>query len=75
MSIDLLFTTGSGDRTGAHGPLRGIGGIIRVGGMYTVAGHMTGIGITAMLSTTTTTIVLSVRDARFTAVTMSYNPA
>ena len=70
MSIDLLFTTGSGDRTGAHGPLRGIGGIIRVGGMYTVAGHMTGIGITAMLSITITTTVRSDTDIIATLLTM-----
>ena len=75
MSIDLLYTTGSGDRTGTHGHLRGIGIIIRAGGMYTDAGHMTGTGITAILSIITTTIALSVPVAPSVPATMSYTPA
>ena len=55
MSIDPLYTTGSGDRTGTLGRLRGTGDITRVGGMYTAAGLMTGIGIIAMHSIIITT--------------------
>ena len=65
MCIDLLFTIGSGVRTGVHGTALGIGGITRVGGMFIVAGRMIGIGITAMLSIIVTTTALSVLDALY----------
>ena len=67
MSIDLLFMTGSGVRTGTHGRVPGIGDITRVGGMYTVAGLVTGIGIAATRITITTTAALSITHMSFTA--------
>ena len=72
MSIDLLFTTGSGARIGTRGIVLGIGATTRVGGICTLAGHMTGIGIIAMLSIIITTTALSVRDVPSAAVIMSY---
>ena len=63
MSIDLLSTTGFGVRTGTHGRVLGIGDITRVGGMYTAAGHMTGIGATAMHTITAITIARSAQVA------------
>ena len=71
MSIDLLFTTGSGVRTGTHGRVLGTGVITRAGGTYTAAGHMIGTGIIAMRSIITTTIVRSVRDVQYTTVIMT----
>lgn len=65
MFIDLLYTIGSGVRIGVRGTALGIGGITRVGGMFTVAGRMIGIGITAMLSIIVTTTALSVLDALY----------
>ena len=63
MSIDLLSTIGFGVRTGTHGRVLGIGDITRVGGMYTAAGHMTGIGVTAMHTITAITIARSAQVA------------
>lgn len=63
---------GSGGLHGMHGLLRGIGDIIQVGGTHITVGHMTGIGITAMHSITTTIGALSVRDTMYTMVGMSY---
>ena len=66
MSIDPLYTTGSGDRNGTLGRLRGTGDITRVGGMYTAAGLMTGIGIIAMHSIIITTGARSVPAVMYT---------
>ena len=71
MSIGRSSTIGSGVPIGTHGTVLGIGVTIRDGGIHTLAGHMTGIGITAMRSTITTTGAPSVRAVLSTAVTMT----
>ena len=72
MSIVLSYTIGSGVRIGTRGPVLGTGATGRVGGTYTAAGHMTGIGITAMHGITTTTGALSGQDTRSDVAIMSY---
>lgn len=67
----LLYTIGSGVRTGTHGVARGTGITGRLGGTRIIAGHMIGTGITAMLTIIITTGARSGPDARLEAVTMS----
>ena len=57
---------------GTHGIVLGIGVIGRVGGTLTHVGHMTGIGIIAMLTITAIITALSVTDTNSTAVIMIY---
>lgn len=47
MFTDLLSTIGSGVLPGIAGPVLGTGDIIRDGGTFIAAGHMTGTGIAA----------------------------
>ena len=75
MCTDLLSTIGSGAQVGTHGIARTTGIIIRVGGTTIIAGHMTGIGVTAMLTIITTTGARSVRDIMFTMVIMNCTTA
>ena len=70
MSIVLLSTIGSGVTHGMHGIVPGTGVIGRDGGTHTLAGHMTGIGITATPIITITTAARSVtRIIRVMAIT------
>ncbi len=62
MFSDLLSTIGSGATHGMLGRVLGTGDTTPVGGTHTAAGHMTGIGITAMPIITTTTAALSATD-------------
>ena len=54
---------GSGATVGMRGIHLGIGVIGLVGGMYTVVGHMIGIGVTAMHTITAITIARSAQVA------------
>jgi len=62
---------GSGATVGMRGIHLGIGVIGPVGGMYTVVGHMIGIGVTAMLSIIITIGVHSDMQSVRTAAIMS----
>ena len=63
---------GSGVLHGMHGLLRGIGGIIQVGGTHITVGHMIGTGITAMHSITTTIGALFAQEDMCITAGMSY---
>ena len=70
----LLSTIGSGVICGMRGIHPGIGVTGRVGGTYTVVGHMIGTGVTAMLGIIITIGALSVPDALSTPVIMTCIP-
>ena len=63
MSIVRSSTIGSGLTHGTHGIRLGTGVIGRDGGTHTLAGHMTGIGVTAMHTITAITIARSAQVA------------
>ena len=63
-SIDPISTIGFGAMHGTLGIVLGTGGITRLGGMFTVVGHMIGTGITAMPTITITTTALSAPGVR-----------
>lgn len=70
-SIDPISTIGFGAMHGTLGIVLGIGVTTRIGGTFTIVGHMIGTGIIAMLGIITTTAARSIPVITYTQAIMS----